>query len=118
MPTTFNTTTNVALSITPSFFARTATETITATVTQAGTTTPVTSGNVSFNVNGQTGTAALNSAGQASFTTTLPLYAVADNQTLQAFYAGATVGSDTFNSSVFLSPVYLNKVDPENWTTS
>ena len=41
-PTTFNTTTNVALSITPSFFARTATETITATVTQAGTTTPVT----------------------------------------------------------------------------
>ena len=118
-PTTFNTTTNVALSITPSFFARTATETITATVTQAGTTTPVTSGNVSFNVNGQTGTTALNNAGQASFTTTLPLYAVADNQSLQAFYAGATVGSDTFNSSVFFSPVYLNVMNalfPSNVT--
>jgi hypothetical protein len=118
-PTTFNTTTNVALSITPSFFARTATETITATVTQAGTTTPVTSGNVAFNVNGQTGTLALNNAGQASFTTTLPLYAVADNQSLQAFYAGATVGSDTFNNSVFFSPVYLNVLNalfPSNVT--
>jgi hypothetical protein len=119
IPTTFNTTTNVAVSITPSFFARTATETITATVTQAGTTTPVTSGNVAFNVNGLTGTVALNSAGQASFTTALPLYAVAGNQSLQGFYAGATVGSDTFNSSVFLSPVYLNVLNalfPSNVT--
>ena len=118
-PTTFSTTTNVAISITPSFLARTATETITVSVTQAGTATPVTSGNVAFNVNGQTGSVALNSAGQASFTTSLPLYAVASNQSLQAFYAGATVGSNTFNSSVFLSPVYLNVLNalfPSNIT--
>lgn len=120
-PTTFNTITNLAINIAPSIGARTATETITATVTQAGVTpvTPVTSGNVFFNVNGQTGNATLNSAGQATFTTTLPLYAVASTQTPQAFYQGATVGSDTFNSSAFLSPVYLNVMNailPSNIT--
>jgi hypothetical protein len=54
-PTTFNTTTNAAVSISPNFFARTANETITATVTQGGTNALVTSGNVAFNINGQTG---------------------------------------------------------------
>lgn len=118
-PTTFDTVTNIAVGIVPSFAGRTATETITATVTQAGTTTPVTGGTVSFNVNNQTGTAGLNSAGQASFTTSLPLYAAATTQTPQVFYEGATVGSDTFNSSVFLSPVYLNVLNalfPSNIT--
>jgi hypothetical protein len=104
----FLTTTNVAISITPNFLARTANETITATVTQQGTTTPVTNGIVAFNVNNQTTTAGLNSNGQAAFSVTLPLFAVANNQTLQANYQGATVGSDTFSGSVFLSPVYLN----------
>jgi hypothetical protein len=108
-PATFDTMTNVAISITPNFLARMATETITATVTQAGTTTPVTTGTINFNLNGQTGTAALNSSGQATFTTTLPTYAVAGNQTLNAVYAGATDASgNVFNSSMFLSPVYLN----------
>lgn len=120
-PTTFDTITNVAINIAPSLGARTATETITATVTQAGATTPapVTSGNVFFNVNGQTGTVGLNSAGQATFMTTLPLYAVASTQTPQAFYEGATTDTDTFNSSAFLSPVYLNVLNaifPSNIT--
>lgn len=105
---TFNTVTNAAISITPNFFGLNATETVTATVTQQGTTTPVTGGNVAFNVNNQTGNAALNSNGQATFSVALPLFAVGVNQTLQVSYQGATVGSDTFNSSVFLAPVYLN----------
>lgn len=108
VPATFDTVTNVAISITPNFFARSASETITATVNQAGTTTPVTSGNVAFNLNGKTGMAALNSSGQATFALTLPSYAVAGNQTLQAAFAGSTTATDTFNSSMFLSPVYLN----------
>jgi hypothetical protein len=107
-PTNFLTTTNVAISITPNFLARTAIETITATVTQQGTTTPVTSGTVALNVNNQMATAGLNGNGQAAFSVSLPLFAVANNQTLQANYQGATVGSDTFSGSVFLSPVYLN----------
>jgi hypothetical protein len=107
-PTDFVTATNVAISITPNFLTRTANETITATVTQQGTATPVTSGTVAFNVNNQMATAGLNSNGQATFSVTLPLFAVANNQTLQANYGGATVGSDTFFSSVFLAPVYLN----------
>jgi hypothetical protein len=107
-PATFNTATNVAINITPNIATATTTETLTATVRQAGTTTPVTSGNVAFNVNGHTGTAALNGSGQATFTTTLPLYAVATNQTVDAAFAGATVGADTFFSSNFFSPVYLN----------
>jgi hypothetical protein len=107
-PTNFLTTTNVAISITPNVLTRTANETITATVTQQGTATPVTNGTVAFNVNNQMATAGLNSNGQAIFSVSLPLFAVATNQTLQVNYQGATVGSDTFDDSVFLSPVYLN----------
>ena len=107
-PTNFSTTTNVAISITPNFLARTAIETITATVTQQGTTTPVTSGIVALNVNNQMSSAGLNGNGQAAFSVALPLFAVANNQTLQANYQGATVGPDTFSGSVFLAPVYLN----------
>lgn len=110
-PATFNTTTNVAISITPNFLSRTATETITATVTQFGTTTPVVAGNVNFNVNGQTGTGALNGSGQATFSTSLPLYAVVSAQTVGAGYQGATTDTDTFNFSSFLSPVYLNSLN-------
>ncbi len=106
---TFNTATNVAIGISPNFFGLNATETITATVTQQGTTTPVTTGTVAFNVNNQTGTAGLNGNGQATFSVTLPLFAVAANQTLQVSYQGGTSASgDTFNPSVFLAPVYLN----------
>jgi hypothetical protein len=104
----FLTTTNVAISITPNLLSRTAIETITATVTQQGTAAPVTNGTVAFNVNNQTATAGLNSNGQAAFSVALPLFAVANNQTLQANFQGATVGPDTFSGSVFLSPVYLN----------
>ena len=107
-PTNFLTTTNVAISITPNFLARTAIETITATVMQQGTSTPVTSGTVALNVNNQMSSAGLNGNGQAAFSVTLPLFAVANNQTLQANYQGATVGPDTFSGSVFLAPVYLN----------
>ena len=107
-PTNFLTTTDVAISITPNFLARTAIETITATVTQQGTSTPVTSGTVALNVNNQMSSAGLNGNGQAAFSVTLPLFAVANNQTLQANYQGATVGPDTFSGSVFLAPVYLN----------
>lgn len=112
-PTTFDTITNAAISIAPNMTTKTATETVTATVTQSGITpvTPVTSGSVTFNLNGQTGTGTLNSSGQATFTTTLPLYAVATNQTLAAVYTGASSDSDTFNSSIFLSPVYLNTLN-------
>lgn len=106
--TAFDTVTSVAISITPNFFGLSATETVTATVTQQGTATPVTNGNVAFNLNNQMGTAALNGNGQASFTTSVPLFAVATNQTLQASYQGGTVGSDSFNASAFLAPVYLN----------
>lgn len=105
---TFNTVTNAAISITPNFFGLNATETITATVMQQGTTTPVTGGNVAFNVNNQMGTATLNNNGQATFSVTLALFAVGTNQTLQVNYQGATIGSDTFNNSAFLAPVYLN----------
>ena len=107
-PTNFSTTTNVAISITPNFLARTAIETITATVTQQGTTTPVTSGIVALNVNNQMTSAGLNGNGQAAFSVALPLFAVANNQTLQANYQGATIGPDTLSGSVFLAPVYLN----------
>jgi hypothetical protein len=107
-PASVATTTSIAVSITPNALAHTANETITATVTQTGTTTPVTSGNIGFNVNNQTGTAALNSSGQATFSVGLPLYAVALNQTVQVSYAGATVGTNTFVASSFLAPVYLN----------
>lgn len=106
--TAFNTTTNVAISISPNFFGLSATENITATVTQQGTTTPVTNGSVAFNVNNQTGTAGLNGNGQATFSVTLPLFAVATNQALQVNYQGGASGSDTFNPSTFLAPVYLN----------
>ncbi len=115
-PAVFDTTTNVAITISPNFLSRTATETITATVTQVpqlGTTTPVpvAAGTVNFNVNGQTGTAALNSSGQATFSTNLPLYAVVGGQTVEADYQGATTNTDTFNFSSFLSPVYLNALN-------
>lgn len=115
-PTTFDTITNVAINIAPNLTTKSATETVTATVTQAPTNggtanTPVTSGNVAFNLNGQTGTAALNASGQATFTATLPLYAVASTQALAAVYTGGTSGSDTFNNSFFLSPVYLNTLN-------
>jgi hypothetical protein len=52
--------------------------------------------------------AGLNGNGQAAFSVALPLFAVANNQTIQVNYQGATIGSDTFSNSVFLSPVYLN----------
>jgi hypothetical protein len=107
-PASLATTTNVAISITPNALAATANETITATVTQQGTTTPVTSGNIAFNVNNKMGTATLNSNGQATFSVALPLIAVALNQTVEVAYAGATVGTNTFVASTFLSPVYLN----------
>jgi hypothetical protein len=107
-PATIATSSSVAVSITPNFAARTANETITDTVTQMGTTTPVTSGTVAFNINNQTGTAGLNSNGQATFSVSLPLYVVASNQTIRAFYGGATVGSNTFENSNFLAPLYLN----------
>jgi hypothetical protein len=104
-PATIDTVTNVTISITPNIVSRTATETVTATVTQSGTTTPVTTGTVAFNLNNQTGDAGLSSTGTATFSTTLPLYAVVANQTLAAQYSDPT---DTFNESAFLSPVYLN----------
>jgi hypothetical protein len=107
-PATIATTASVAVSITPNFAARTANETLTETVTQMGTTTPVTTGTVAFNINNQTGTAGLNSSGQATFSISLPLYAVASNQTIRAYYEGATVGSNTFQPSNFLAPLYLN----------
>lgn len=107
-PAAIDTVTNVAISITPNFLGRTATETVTATVTEAGTTTPVTSGTVAFNLNGQTADAGLSSTGTATFTTSLPLYAVLANQTLGVQYSGAMTATDTFNESMFLSPVYLN----------
>jgi len=107
-PATIATTNSVAISITPNALARTANETITATVTQMGTTTPVTSGTVAFNINNQTGTAAVNSNGQATFSISLPLYVVATNQTIRAYYEGTTVGSNTFQPSNFLAPLYLN----------
>jgi hypothetical protein len=107
-PTDFLTSTSVAISITPNFLTQKANETITATVTQQGTTTPVTSGSVAFNVNNQMGSAGLNGNGQASFSVTLPLFAVTNNQILEASYSGATVGPDNFFSSTFLAPVYLN----------
>lgn len=126
VPAAIDTTTNVAINITPNIVARTATETITATVTQADSNTPVTAGNVFFNVNNnpllatingpQPGTVALNSNGQATLTTTLPLYAVAVPQTLEASYEGVM---GTANPSTFLSPVYLNVLDallPSNIT--
>jgi len=54
------------------------------------------------------GTSGVNSNGQATFSTSLPLYAVAQNQTVQVTYGGATAGVNTFVGSSFLSPVYLN----------
>jgi hypothetical protein len=104
-PAAIDTVTNVAISITPNFLGRTATETVTATVLQSGTTTPVTTGTVAFNLNGQTGNAGLSSTGTATFSASLPLYAVVANQTLAAVYSDPT---DTFNESLSLSPVYLN----------
>jgi hypothetical protein len=93
----------VALNITPNLLTFTATETITATVTQQGSTTPITSGTVSFNVNNQQGTAALNSNGQATFAVNLPLSAVAFNQTLDVSFQGPAA-----DPSSFVAPVYLN----------
>jgi hypothetical protein len=107
-PAALDTTTNVTISIAPNFVSRAATETITATVTQSGTTTPVTTGSVAFNLNGQTTDAGLSSTGTANFTVSLPLYALVGSQTLAAAYSGATTSTDTFNPSMFLSPVYLN----------
>ncbi len=110
-PATIDTVTNVAISITPNFLGRSATETVTATVTEAGTTTPVTSGTIDFNLNGQTATMGLSPTGTATFSTSLPLYAVIGNQTLAAVYSGTTTATDTFNKSLFLSPVYLNSLN-------
>jgi hypothetical protein len=107
-PASIATSSSVAISITPNFAARTANETVTDTVTLMGTTTPVTSGTVAFNINNQMGTAGLNSSGQATFSVSLPLYAVANNQTVQVTYGGATAGTNTFVGNNFLSPVYLN----------
>jgi hypothetical protein len=107
-PATFDTVTSAAINITPNFIGLNATETVTATVKQQGTGVPVTSGNITFNINNQTGTAALNGNGQATFSVTLPLFAVGVNQTLQVNYQGTTIGSDTYNASAFLAPVYLN----------
>ncbi len=94
----------VAINIVPNFQTFTATETLTATLTQQGTNTPVTSGIVAFNANNQHGTASLDSNGQATFAVNLPLFSVAQNQTLDVFFQGST-GADP---SSFVSPVYLN----------
>jgi hypothetical protein len=83
-PTFFSTTTNAAVGITPNFLTRTANETITATVTTGF--TPVPDSPIAFYVNNQTSSAALNGNGQAAFSVTLPLFAVANNQTLQVTY--------------------------------
>jgi hypothetical protein len=109
-PTNYNTITSAAISIAPNFAARTATETITATVTNLNSNgPPITAGNIGVNVNNTVVAGGpLNSSGQASVTITLPSVAVAVPQTLQVYYGGATVGSNTFNSSAFFSPVYLN----------
>jgi hypothetical protein len=112
-PAVIGTTTNVAISISPNLLSLTAVETITATVTQQDTNgMPVSVGSVVFNVNNQQGTVPLNSNGQASFTATLPLFAVATNQTVLASYGSTIIGPPTVNllfvGSQFLSPVYLN----------
>lgn len=109
-PTNFDTITNVAISINPSLTSRTATETITATVTNndVGGPTP-NAGNVNFLLNNMPVIGVpVNSSGQAIANITLPLYAVAGPQTVQAFYGGTIGGTNNFNSSAFLSPVYLN----------
>ncbi len=107
-PAEINTVTNVTINITPNFLSRMATETVTATVTQSGTTTPVTSGTVAFNLNSQKATVALSPTGTATFSTSLPLYAVVANQTLAAVYSGGMIGSDELGISGVISPVYLN----------
>ncbi|HTU90485.1 MAG TPA: hypothetical protein VMF69_10460 [Gemmataceae bacterium] len=112
-PTTYDTITNAAISITPNFSARTASETITATVTNNTSGGPsVTAGNFSVNVNNMLNVnGTLNSSGQGSLTFTLPLVAVAVPQTIEVYYGGATVGANTFNPSVLFSPVYLNAMN-------
>ena len=108
-PTTFDTITQVSINITPNFLAQTATETVTASVVNYQTLKSVTSGTLFFNLNGQTATVVLNgTSGTGTLSTSLPLYAVVANQTLGVNFSGATVGSDTYKSSNFLSPVYLN----------
>lgn len=107
-PTPVNTVTNVAVSITPNLFAGTATETVTATeyIQGAGRLPGVP---IFFNVNGMTGTVRAgpsgSSGGQASFTITMPLFAVAMPQTVEASFLGI---DGSYEPSTFLSPVYLN----------
>ena len=111
-PTNFATTTTVAVSITPNIAARTATETVTAAVTNNDPSgPPVTSGGVLFNVNDILVGGALNSSGQTSASFTLPLSATGRSQTIEAAYDGATVGANTFQSSVLLTPAYLNALN-------
>jgi hypothetical protein len=112
-PTAFDTVTNVAITITPNFLSRTAIETITATVTNndVGGPTP-NAGNVNFLLNNKSVIGVpVNSSGQATTNINLPLYAVAGSQTINVFYEGTVSGTDTFNASVFLSPVYLNTMN-------
>ncbi|HTU22792.1 MAG TPA: Ig-like domain-containing protein [Gemmataceae bacterium] len=107
-----DTTTNIAIAITPNFLGHTATETITATVTQSNTNTPVTAGSVGFIVNNQPASVPVNSNGQATFSLSLPLSAVATNETVLVAYSGTLTitpsGPDGFLPSGVLSPVYLN----------
>jgi hypothetical protein len=119
-PTDFGTFTNVTVQIVPNMFNLTMTEKVTANVTVNGTFDPMTgaftpgtgpavsSGMVLFNLNNQQQSANVNSNGQATATFNLPLLVLFTSQTLQASYEGATVGSNIFESSQFLAPLYTN----------
>ena len=63
---------------------------------------------VLFNLNNQQQSANVNSNGQATATFTLPLLTLFTSQTLKASYQGVTVGTDIFESSQFLAPLYTN----------
>ncbi|HEY7327826.1 MAG TPA: hypothetical protein VH592_09315 [Gemmataceae bacterium] len=107
-PATFGTVTDLTMWINPSF-SEMGIERLTAFVTQAGTNAPVTSGNVVFSINNiPVGTAKLTSTGFAQIDTAVPKSALSTTQTVQAVYEGATVGTNTFSSSGFVSPVFLN----------
>jgi hypothetical protein len=107
-PATFGTITDVTIWTNPSFSEH-GIERLTAHVAQAGTNAAVTSGNVVFSVNNiPIASVPLDSSGFAQIDTPMPLSALARNQTVQAVYEGAAVGTNTFSNSVFSSPVFLN----------
>ncbi|HEY7308908.1 MAG TPA: hypothetical protein VH643_06015 [Gemmataceae bacterium] len=119
-PTDFGTYTNTTVQIVPNLFNLTVTEKVTANVTVNGTFDPMThaftpgtgpavsTGMVLFNLNNQQQLANVNSNGQATASFTLPILTLFTSQALQASYEGATLGSDTFESSQFLAPLYTN----------